>query len=1014
MARVKVFNSFGELNSVPEEQLQDAIRQGYRVATPEQLEQRSLEKEYGVASGVALGAVRGIPVLGPLALAGAEKLSPDFGETVRDIQRARPGAVQAAEIGTSLGVALATLGVGAELQAASRGAQAAAGAAEAATAAELAAAAEAAATGSRLGVIGRAVSAVPRAAVAAGNATAEALGATGGAARLISGAAAAGFENALQGGALEVERMTLEGKELLAGENLARLATTTAINGGVGAGLGLGFGLLGESLRVGANKTRSLYSEASNGETISQKMVGIGAKLRGAKPEQVEALKRAARTSASADEFVRANDEYTEILLGKPASSSFERGATREAQAVATDNLLDAARVESEAVGDFAKNIDEVLAKNAKDIAEDRLLNKSQVQLMNDSHEASEVLAQFQKEAPMREELFARLVDREKVEAQRELTLELIGKARRTVDSIEAANKAARAEGGQEFAVAKFASYKKALKNAEDRAYKAIGEPDESIKLARALDVDLKRETQRLVKFYKSKSSDPLAAATLDEFSKLEEEIRPALELADVWGNKFATYQRRRNAALHTELGNREAYVKDNFDPTPRRKNPVDPYKEFQVVDPKKVDRITQDFAANDKSPQGNSFRNYITSHIQSLKVAEQSGEFPPEQLRLIQVEIKRSETILKNFERMVERAKDKDLYRISAGLGGVSEVAQYLPENLRGIALKLTDPTRILRAQAAARTVKNGAQDAVEAGSKRGLAAIEADAIDVGVEPVRATAAVQEEGASKINASLAEAAGVVGSEAPKVPGRARKVASAVSSGARSLYGRLPMAGASWQRYDERSRRVKELSAQLPAVTSELDKQLAWVGDAAPTVKQAAVATAARQLEYLNANMPKGLKPATPFARELPPSRQQMKEWLNRLDAIEKPTSLLDNIANGKLTPEAVDAVRSVYPETFAAIQQNVLDGLTEMESKGKLPKYSKRIELGILLGIPTDPTMTPEVMQAVQAQYGSTPTDERMGQVQPMGAGKPQKAPDFAAAYRSGAEDTELTSEAV
>ena len=164
MARVKVFNSLGELNSVPEEQLQDAIRQGYRVATPEQLEQRSLEKEYGVASGVALGAVRGIPVLGPLALAGAEKLSPDFGETVRNIQRARPGAVQAAEIGTSLGVALATLGVGAELQAASRGAQAAAGAAEAATAAELAAAAEAAATGSRLGAIGRAVSAVPRAA----------------------------------------------------------------------------------------------------------------------------------------------------------------------------------------------------------------------------------------------------------------------------------------------------------------------------------------------------------------------------------------------------------------------------------------------------------------------------------------------------------------------------------------------------------------------------------------------------------------------------------------------------------------------------------------------------------------------------------------------------------------------------------------------------------------------------------------------------------------------------------
>ena len=135
---------------------------------------------------------------------------------------------------------------------------------------------------------------------------------------------------------------------------------------------------------------------------------------------------------------------------------------------------------------------------------------------------------------------------------------------------------------------------------------------------------------------------------------------------------------------------------------------------------------------------------------------------------------------------------------------------------------------------------------------------------------------------------------------------------------------------------------------------------------------------------------------------------------MRRLRAVENPTSILDDLAAGRLTPESIDAVRTVYPETFAEIQGQVMDRLTTMEQRGERPSYAKRVELGLLLGIPTDPTMTPESIAALQAQYQPTEAEAAGPQpAPPLGQAKGRKAPDFAAAYRSGSAETELTSEA-
>ena len=155
--------------------------------------------------------------------------------------------------------------------------------------------------------------------------------------------------------------------------------------------------------------------------------------------------------------------------------------------------------------------------------------------------------------------------------------------------------------------------------------------------------------------------------------------------------------------------------------------------------------------------------------------------------------------------------------------------------------------------------------------------------------------------------------------------------------------------------------------------------------------------------------MPTGLQAPTPFAPALPPSRQQMQQWLSRFRAVQNPTSILDDLSENKLTPEAVDAVKTVYPETFADIQQQVMDRLSKLDANGKRPSFANRVQLGLLLDMPTDPLMTPDVMRSIQGQYASQPDAVREGSAAPAPR---RKAPNIAKGYRSGSEETEATTE--
>jgi hypothetical protein len=97
---------------------------------------------------------------------------------------------------------------------------------------------------------------------------------------------------------------------------------------------------------------------------------------------------------------------------------------------------------------------------------------------------------------------------------------------------------------------------------------------------------------------------------------------------------------------------------------------------------------------------------------------------------------------------------------------------------------------------------------------------------------------------------------------------------------------------------------------------------------------------------------------------------------------VANPLSVLSELEEGTLTREHVEALKMVYPAMYEELQVRVLQ---EVEKQPDLA-YSKRLQLGVLLDIPTDSSLLGSSIMALQARYA--PQDQGPGRpTEPRGA---------------------------
>jgi hypothetical protein len=967
MARTAVVDPISQkVVYVDDADLGAATRQGYSVATPEETRRSELEAEYGGVTGAIGGALAGLGA-SIMTESGLKLAAKQFGkeQVIEDLKTAQPEAFYGSEVAGVLGLGLLSGG-------ATAAGRTALGRAAAMTVPGAATRAGAAAT--RL-VFGEAAAAAAPTVV-------------GAASRLAVGGA---VESATQSAFEETARLALDNK--LNGEAFGQIASKSLLSGTFGFGIGAGLGLLGGTAAKGLRRLLGQIDDVASGPVAKEvaerlpagtipewkvRAAEFQAGVRGADKafarEYLETQAARSMTEDAQEEIARRlslgvparqrvspkTGELVDAPAIKPSltSEAIEASASKEASTLES-RLSKAADPEAEAATALADLTDSIAARD-RNIRQD----------LNDYLVGAELADLATKSRALKSQV---LVSKNVDSAQRAAQTAAVENSILEFDDLLRTVKADPDKYGR--------TYVKSLESlaarTEQKFYEALELPAEQqpVALFDTLDREFKSGLGQITKkAYKAGRSDTQARNVFEALRESYTIPQRTLERVDLWG-KAGEVNQIGNALITQKIRKRQAFIQDFFETGRlRRSNPVDPWSDgLPLSDANKINQHAKDAALRPKGDSTNvelTLKEMAQLETDYAKFVKQYGdlEATPDLARALDGQEKLMPRILEEFEEL------KKLHRVEqfenpSGTGFSRAVAS-VPDAAGGGVLRAIASGTVLnpRLLAAGLRVGHGAERIVDAAAK-------------------SEQKVVESGVNRAMRSIADTS-------------------------MAIQKRLPVAGAMVQKYREREQRLQQLAAQAPAVRAELERSTEWMQDRAPAARAAAVDTPLKIVDYLQQKAPKSLGASTPFSNPLPPSKQQMQEWLNRVRAIENPATLLDDMAKGKLTPEAVDAVREVYPETFAVIQARMLDKLTDMEVKGKRPAYKERIQLALILGVPTDPTMTPEVMRAVQAQYAGKSPEERQGQApaKPLG-GKGTKSPDFAGAYRSGAEETELTS---
>lgn len=956
MARVPVFEPLGgPLVYIDEGDLAAATQQGFTQPTPQEVARAELGEKYG-----GVGSTTGAAVAGALrgaTLGGSDILASGLGlgERLKAYQELEPGV----SIGSEIAGALLPIAASALATAPAGGAG---GAAVAGSLAARIAAQAPAALAMRAG---------ERAVAGLGLAAAEGVAQGVGRTALRFGTQAA-VEGALQGAGREAGQLALDNQ--LTGEHLGQIAaaglTGGALGFGIGGAIGAGAGLLG---KIGARGAATLEAEAASVDAppgffakAQAKAQKISAKFRGANPADAEEfVAREAKRAVGVDAVQEQASLLGQAAPARTASSAEPLGVVipdaptihdvaRTADAVVESEQM-AARMESAANPTDAA-IEEIARLDARAGTGGRKIREE----LDDFLPAEELTDLAVRSMPLKTELLiSGQVSQEALPAQRawvEKTLfELDNVIKNIADDTDRFNQGP-------------VKRLRALQNRVQKLYEAaiaLPESEQSSALYRLVDRDLKSDMGSITKPLTSRSGTYEMRQTADALKEFYKIPQKGLESVEMFG-PIASIQKELNPLITEALARKKAFKSDWYEEVLRRKNPIDPWHEgLPVSDPKKILGIIKDAV----SPMGSTAEGTLVDYIGLkrnqynllLKYGDFSGQ--PKLLEAIKSQSKRLERILGEVEKL--KNTQIDINFVNPAGTGVSRGIEAIPGvgAVKAVVSAALNPKLI-------------------AGAFRGAEAILSPAAARTVESVAETQS------TAVGSGVARAMRSIAATAVDTTARAARVGVVAQ-------------------YEDKSKRVRDLGEQVPAITARIERDTQWL-QGAPTARGEAVATAVRQIDYLNAALPKGLKAPTPYAQDLPATRAQVQGWLVRLRTVENPASLLDDVASGKLSPEAVDAVKTVYPAMFADMQSRVVQKLAKLQAEGRAPNVATRTQLGLLLGIPTDPLLMPQSMRAIQSIYPPPASAGAPGAPLPIRRGPP---PNIAKNFQSGSEGIALTS---
>jgi hypothetical protein len=174
----------------------------------------------------------------------------------------------------------------------------------------------------------------------------------------------------------------------------------------------------------------------------------------------------------------------------------------------------------------------------------------------------------------------------------------------------------------------------------------------------------------------------------------------------------------------------------------------------------------------------------------------------------------------------------------------------------------------------------------------------------------------------------------------------------------------------------------EKLDKQVVAMMSNPEGLMGVGGEAGyylPEHATAITATAGNVVSYLASVRP-NTDPQNPLDEPIEPNAVQKAKYNRALDIAEQPLIVLNDVKDGTLTLNDVQALNSMYPALYSKLKMKFMDEIVSLKQKKESMPYKMKMSLSLFLGQPLDSSLTAESILANQPKNVITPVNMMPG----------------------------------
>ena len=192
--------------------------------------------------------------------------------------------------------------------------------------------------------------------------------------------------------------------------------------------------------------------------------------------------------------------------------------------------------------------------------------------------------------------------------------------------------------------------------------------------------------------------------------------------------------------------------------------------------------------------------------------------------------------------------------------------------------------------------------------------------------------------------------------------------------------------------YDRIHDALSDLGGNPSKLIDTLHTGAAPIAPFAPKTTMGFQKSTARAVNFLKSKLPGVNVPKMPLAPKYKASHSELSTFHRYYSVVKDPVSALKQVASGSLTPETMDALSTVYPQTLKEMQTAVMGAMTK-KMNADIP-YGKKMALSMFLGQDLMPSLSPVNILSNQnmlatATQAKNAQQAQMGRVNQTGMGK-------------------------